>query len=95
MLYIDRKGGLRSFARKHAASLRTRSFYYLFVDDKRDGPSGPGAYHNKVWGGTGMTGTSLRGSIGGMQATGMLPSAALDEPMTIGEVARRRCWQEP
>ncbi len=31
MLYIDRKGGLRSFARKHAASLRTRSFYYLFT----------------------------------------------------------------
>ena len=31
VLYIDRKGGLRSFARKHAASLRTRSFYYLFT----------------------------------------------------------------
>jgi hypothetical protein len=77
--------GLRSDDQLTLAEF-ARCYYYLFVDAARDEKGDAGGYFRKVFGGTGLTGTSMRHS---MRHSTTMPSSMMEEPVTMSGVARR------
>ena len=77
--------GLRSDDQLTLAEF-ARCYYYLFVDAARDEKGDAGGYFRKVFGGTGLTGTSMRHAT---RHSTTMPSSMMEEPVTMSGVARR------